>query len=66
VLADRRARAAEMCHGERRAGDGGGGSRGRTGTRSPSAGQSLHDHVFLVNEFMTAGKQPAEGRALAN
>jgi hypothetical protein len=34
--------------------------------RSPSAGQSLHDHVFLVNEFMTAGKQPAEGRALAN
>jgi hypothetical protein len=20
------------------------------------AGQSLHDHVFLVNEFMTAGK----------
>jgi hypothetical protein len=26
------------------------------------AGQSLHDHVFLVNEFMTAGKPPAEGR----
>ena len=25
------------------------------------AGQSLHDHVFLVNEFMTAGKPPAEG-----
>jgi hypothetical protein len=26
------------------------------------AGQSLHDHVFLVNEFLTAGKPPAEGR----
>jgi hypothetical protein len=26
------------------------------------AGQSLLDHVFLVNEFMTAGKPPAEGR----
>jgi hypothetical protein len=26
------------------------------------AGQSLHDHVFLVNEILTAGKPPAEGR----
>jgi hypothetical protein len=60
VLADRRARAAEMCHGERRAGDGGGGSRGRTGTE-PVAPQRSSPVLADRETFTNLPRKPVAG-----